>query len=103
VWAADITYLATFAGPTYLAVVIDPHARPVVGWARPDLVPAGHRDHQVGWARHRDPGFALKILTKPDLRGSRHPTGISEAESLALPRYRLPFPSRLRRGQGLNW
>jgi putative transposase len=33
VWAADITYLATFAGPLYLAVEIDLHARRVVGWA----------------------------------------------------------------------
>jgi transposase InsO family protein len=36
VWAADITYLATFAGPLYLAVVIDLHARRLVGWAVAD-------------------------------------------------------------------
>jgi len=33
VWATDITYLATFAGRLYLAVVVDLFARRVVGWA----------------------------------------------------------------------
>jgi len=33
VWAADITYLASFAGRLYLAVVIDLYARRLVGWA----------------------------------------------------------------------
>lgn len=33
IWAGDITYLASFAGRLYLAVVIDLYARRVVGWA----------------------------------------------------------------------
>lgn len=33
VWAGDITYLASFAGRLYLAVVMDLHRRRVVGWA----------------------------------------------------------------------
>ena len=37
-WVADITYLPTWAGWLYLAVVIDAHSRRVVGWSmRTDL------------------------------------------------------------------
>ena len=32
-WIADITYLLTWAGPLYLAVVLDVWSRRVVGWA----------------------------------------------------------------------
>jgi len=32
-WVADITYITTWAGPVYLAVVIDVWSRRVVGWA----------------------------------------------------------------------
>ena len=32
-WAADITYAATWTGWLYLAVVIDAWSRRVVGWA----------------------------------------------------------------------
>ena len=32
-WVADMTYLPTWAGFIYLAVVIDVHSRKVVGWA----------------------------------------------------------------------
>jgi transposase InsO family protein len=35
-WAADITYVPTAAGWTYLAVVIDLYSRLVVGWATAD-------------------------------------------------------------------
>lgn len=43
VWASDITYIRTWQGWAYLAVVIDLHSRRVVGWAiadhmRTDLV-----------------------------------------------------------------
>lgn len=36
VWAADITYVRTWAGWLYLAVVIDLYSRRVVGWAIDD-------------------------------------------------------------------
>lgn len=36
VWAADITYVRTWEGWTYLAVVIDLYSRRVVGWATAD-------------------------------------------------------------------
>ena len=32
-WVADMTYLPTWAGFMYLAVVIDAHSRKIVGWA----------------------------------------------------------------------
>lgn len=32
-WGADITYVPTWAGPLYLAVVVDAWSRRVVGWA----------------------------------------------------------------------
>jgi transposase InsO family protein len=32
-WVSDITYVATFAGRMYLAVIIDLYSRMVVGWA----------------------------------------------------------------------
>jgi putative transposase len=36
VWAADITYIKTWQGFSYLAVVIDLYSRRVVGWAAAD-------------------------------------------------------------------
>ena len=32
-WLADITFIATWVGPLYLAVVLDVCSRPMVGWA----------------------------------------------------------------------
>jgi transposase InsO family protein len=62
VWAADITYVPTFAGPIYLAVVIDLHARRVVGWAV-----AGHmRDELVLEA------LSVAVRTRQPPRGLIH-------------------------------
>jgi putative transposase len=33
VWATDITYVHTWQGWHYLALVLDPYARKVVGWS----------------------------------------------------------------------
>ena len=66
VWVADITYVRTWQGWLYLAVVVDLFSRRVVGWSaaehmRADLVidalahAAGHRDH-VGVIHHSDRG-----------------------------------------------
>jgi putative transposase len=40
-WVADITYLPTWSGFLYLAVVLDAYSRRVVGWAMADHVRAG--------------------------------------------------------------
>jgi putative transposase len=66
VWVADITYVRTWQGWLYLAVVVDLFSRRVVGWSaaehmRADLVidalahAAGHRGH-VGVIHHSDRG-----------------------------------------------
>jgi putative transposase len=68
VWVADITYLDTAEGWTYLAVVIDLYARCVVGWAvRPTLaseltcaalhLALGRRQPRAGVVHHSDRGL----------------------------------------------
>jgi putative transposase len=37
-WVADITYLPTWAGPLYLAIVLDAFSRRIVGWAVEDYL-----------------------------------------------------------------
>ena len=67
VWAADITYVRTWAGWLYLAVVIDLFSRRVVGWAiadhmRTDLVLSAltmafdTRKPEAGLVHHSDRG-----------------------------------------------
>jgi putative transposase len=66
-WAADITYIATWTGFVYLAVVLDAFSRRVVGWAmanhlRTELVLAaldmalGRRKPEGGIIHHSDQG-----------------------------------------------
>jgi putative transposase len=38
VWLSDITYVPTEKGWLYLAVVLDPFTRKIVGWAMRDLL-----------------------------------------------------------------
>lgn len=40
-WVADITYIPTWAGFLYLAVVLDAYSRRIVGWAMADGGPLG--------------------------------------------------------------
>jgi transposase InsO family protein len=40
-WIGDITYVATWEGWLYLAVLLDAHSRRVVGWAMADHLRAG--------------------------------------------------------------
>jgi putative transposase len=59
-WTADITYIPTWTGWLYLAVVLDIFSRRVVGWAmaehlRTELV-VGALDMAI-WNRHPDPGL----------------------------------------------
>src|SRR5205085_11337771 len=66
-WVADITYLPTWSGFLYLAVVVDACSRRVVGWAmaehlRAELVVAAlemalwHRRPGAGVVHHSDRG-----------------------------------------------
>jgi transposase InsO family protein len=71
-WAADITYVATWAGFLYLAVVVDAWSRRVVGWAmaghlRTELVlqaleMALRQRRPVGVIHHSDQGGQYTAL-----------------------------------------
>lgn len=71
-WVADITYVPTWAGPLYLAVVVDAWSRRVVGWAmathlRTQLVldalqMAIHQRKPVGVIHHSDQGSQYTSL-----------------------------------------
>jgi putative transposase len=72
VWVADITYIPTWAGFLYLAVVLDVFSRRIVGWAmathlRTELVLAalnmalGQR-HPAGVIHHSDQGSQYSAL-----------------------------------------
>jgi putative transposase len=66
-WLADITYIATDEGWLYLALVLDLHARKLVGWAMSEAMPQeltlqalgvalGWRDPGAGLVHHSDRG-----------------------------------------------
>jgi putative transposase len=71
-WVADITYVATWAGPLYLAVILDVWSRRIVGWAmathlRTALVLAAlemaiHQRHPEGVVHHSDQGSQYTAL-----------------------------------------
>jgi putative transposase len=59
-WVADITYLRSWEGFVYLAVVVDAFSRKVVGWAMADHLRTELVLDAVGMAihtRHPDPGL----------------------------------------------
>jgi len=66
-WASDITYIATDAGWSYLAVILDLYSRKLVGWSMDRRVPASlvcdarhmalqHRQPAPGLMLHSDQG-----------------------------------------------
>ncbi len=71
-WVADITYVPTWAGFLYLAVVLDAYSRRIVGWAmaehlRTELVieaveMALWRRHPAGVIHHSDQGSQYTSL-----------------------------------------
>ncbi|MBN2501755.1 MAG: IS3 family transposase [Anaerolineales bacterium] len=68
-WVADITYVTTWAGPLYLAVVMDAWSRCIVGWAmathlRTQLVinalrMAIRQRRPTGVIHHSDQGYSI--------------------------------------------
>ena len=86
-WVADITYIRTWAGWLYLAVVVDAHSRMVVGWSmREDLRAELVVDaiQMALWRRqvapgqlvhHSRPGIAVhELCLRPDpARGGHRP------------------------------
>lgn len=92
-WCGDVTYIKTWDGWAYLATVIDPHSRAVVGWAIADHMPTElvtaaldmapahrapptrvifHSDHGTQYTSHE---FA-QYCTKNGIRRSLGKTGI---------------------------
>src|SRR5205823_4821927 len=72
-WFADITYLPTWQGFLYLAIVLDAYSRRVVGWAMADHMRAElvvdalemarwHRRPQSGLVHHSDHGSQYTSL-----------------------------------------
>lgn len=55
-WAADITYVPTWVGFLYLAIVLDVFSRRIVGWAM---------------ATHLQTALVLDALTWPCISGDR--------------------------------
>ena len=58
-WLADITYVATWAGFVYVALVIDAYARRIVGWRVSNSDLALDALEQALYARVVDPHDAL--------------------------------------------
>ena len=64
-WVADLTYVRTFAGFCYVALVIDVYSRLIVGWSlgttlRTEIAPGGPRDGALApWARPGGPRAPL--------------------------------------------
>jgi putative transposase len=67
VWLADITYVDTWEGWLYLALIMDLYARPIVGWSMADhleatlveqalLMALGRRLPEAGLVHHSDRG-----------------------------------------------
>lgn len=86
-WVGDITYIPTFEGWLYLAVLIDLHSRRVVGWATSERMTKqlatdalhaalGQRDPQKGLLHHTDRGSQYasndyqRMLGTHDFEGS---------------------------------
>ncbi|HEY5432691.1 MAG TPA: IS3 family transposase [Coriobacteriia bacterium] len=68
VWLCDFTYIRTWEGWSYLAVVLDVHTRRIVGWQLAshmrqslvtdalDMALAAHQEHEDGLVAHSDNG-----------------------------------------------
>ena len=78
-WVADITYVPTWTGFMYLAVVLDVFSRKVVGWAMAD---------------HLRTGLVLAALNMAI--GQRHPTGVVHHSDKGSQYTSLAFGKRCR-------
>jgi putative transposase len=74
VWLSDFTYIRTWEGWSYLAVVLDIHTRRIVGWQLAshmrqslvtdafDMALASRREHEDGLIAHSDNGSPVHVL-----------------------------------------
>lgn len=83
-WVADITYVPTWAGFLYLAVVLDACSRRVVGWAMADGGPLGRMRSE------------LVIEAVEMALWRRHPTGVVHHSDQGSQYTSLAFGRRLR-------
>jgi transposase InsO family protein len=79
-WVADITYIPTWAGFLYLAVVLDAFSRRIVGWAM-----ATHLRHRTGPRGAQLGALATAASQRDSSFRSRHPVHLDRLRT-ALPR-----------------
>ena len=72
-WVADITYIPTWAGFLYLAVVLDAYSRCIVGWSMmgADAHPGRLRGQERQDARNVDQSPGWSHQTRPEDRPAR--------------------------------
>ena len=70
-WVADVTYVPTREGWLYLAVVVDPFSRPVVGWSMAATMTSRLVADALGMAVARRPGRSSSLVAHSD-RGSQY-------------------------------
>jgi len=84
-WCGDITYIATWEGWLYLAVLLDAHSRRVVGWAMADHLRAelaldalamalGSRRPAAGLIHHSDRGGQYSAVAYQEALAAREIT-----------------------------
>jgi transposase-like protein len=70
-WVADITYIPTWAGFLYLAVVLDVWSRRVIGWAGSEPPSVGRSPHVSPPPQTRQPTGVATAAPSTTLLGSR--------------------------------
>ena len=101
VWLSDFTYIRTWEGWSYLAVVLDIHTRRIVGWQLAshmrqslvtdafDMALASRQEHEDGLVAHSDNGSQYtsyeytERLTRAGIAPSRGRTGTALDNAMA--------------------
>lgn len=84
-WVADLTYVSTWSGFAYVAIVTDAYARRILGWrvaATMTTTMVLDSIEQAIWNRHREGVLDLKDVVHHTDRGSQY-TSIRFTERLA--------------------
>jgi putative transposase len=84
-WVADLTYVSTWSGFAYVAIVVDAYARRILGWRVAATMATSmvlDAIEQAIWTRQQDGIFDLKDVVHHTDRGSQY-TSIRFTERLA--------------------
>jgi putative transposase len=84
-WVADLTYVSTWSGFAYVALVVDAYARRILGWRVASTMTTAivlDSIEQAIWTRQRDGVLDLKDVVHHTDRGSQY-TSIRFSERLA--------------------